>query len=98
MGYSNDLLMDSSFWTERLYEDESLTDNLGDDDAMLLLRWAEERLASCGSESEAAAVMAMVREVNRRVGEGESFADLLDRLHFSPDPDSNPSGPMPPAP
>lgn len=89
-----DLLMDSSLWIERFGDDESLTDNLRDEQAIVLLKWAEERLDLCNSESEAEAVIAKVREINRRVGEGERFPDLVAPLcNESPDPGSSGSEP-----
>jgi len=72
--------MDNSLWIDRLYSDESLTDNLGDEEAELLLKWGESRLAGCNRQADAEAVIDMVREVNRRVGEGEPFASLFKRL------------------
>ncbi len=72
--------MDSSFWLDRLYADESLTDNLEDPEAELLLRWGESRLLVAVSDQDAEALLAMIREVNRRVGEGEAFEPLMAHL------------------
>ena len=74
--------MDSSLWLDRLYSDESLTDNLADSDAERLLRWGESRLASCNSEPQAEAIVDTIRDVNRRVGEGEEFEPLICRLEL----------------
>lgn|GEM_PF-7063132 len=70
-------MMDNSSWIDRLYSDEALTDNLDDDEARALLAWGEEQLSACGSEADATAIIEAIREINRRVGDGETFAALM---------------------
>ena len=72
--------METSLWIERLYNDESLTSNIEDDDAEQLLQWSESHLATCGSEVEALRLFDALRLLNRYVGEGESFEQLLAAL------------------
>ncbi len=69
--------MDNSSWIDRLYSDESLTDNLDDDDARSILAWGETELESCRSEADAEGIIGAIREINRRVGDGETFAALM---------------------
>lgn len=72
--------MDRDATIDRLYSDESLTDNLEDNDAEELLSWAESHLASCGTGKEAERLFDSIRLVNRYVKEGESFEGLFVAL------------------
>ena len=72
--------MSPSFWIDRLYDDESLTDNLTDAEAARILKWAESRMTSCSSSEEAEKVIAALRQVNRLAGEGHPFEDLFAAL------------------
>ena len=72
--------MDRDETIDRLYSDESLTDNLEDDDAEELLSWAESHLASCGTGKEAERLFDSIRLVNRYVKEGEPFEGLFAAL------------------
>jgi|GEM_PF-3569284 len=83
--------MNPALLIERLRDDEGLTDNLGDDEAEVLLQWGERRLALCASEEEAGEVIGMIRAVNREAGRGGRFAELFSQLPPLPEPPA-PSG------
>lgn len=90
------LLMDSSLWLDRLYDDESLTDNLDDSEAERLLRWGESKLAASLSDHDAEAIIDTIRELNRRVGKGEAFEPLISLLEVespldAPNPERDPN-------
>lgn len=59
--------MDPQQQIERLYENESLTDNLTDTDARALLQWAEEQIRG---RTDGALVTAAVRNANQSGTEG----------------------------
>jgi hypothetical protein len=72
--------MDREQSINRLYNDESLTDNLADDEAEELLSWAESHLASLGTDKDAERLLDSIRLVNRYVKEGEPFEGLFVAL------------------
>jgi hypothetical protein len=72
--------MNTNTWIDRLYEDEGLTDGLADDDAELLLSWAENRLATCESDQDALHLFDALRLLSRYVEEGENFDHLFAAL------------------
>lgn len=69
--------MDLQTAMEQLYEDETLTEELGDDDAGLLMKWAEEQVAqliATHQDDEAferafKALRLLIRSTNRAVGQ-----------------------------
>lgn len=69
--------MDISLWIDRLYEDESLSDNLEQEEAQRLFSWAEKRLSECVSNEGAETIIGVVRRVGRLVEQGASFERLL---------------------
>jgi hypothetical protein len=71
--------MDRDETIDRLYSDESLTDNLDDSDAEELLSWAESHLAS-GGDRDGERLIDAIRLVNRYVKEGEPFEGLFVAL------------------
>jgi hypothetical protein len=73
-------MFDSSPWIDRLHDDEALTDNLDDAQAERLLAWGEKELAASTSDDEAERVIAAMRDVNRRAGEGEAPDELIAGL------------------
>jgi hypothetical protein len=72
--------MDTNPWIDRLYDDETLTDGLNDDDAELVMSWAENHLAACFSEQEALHLLDQIRLMSRYVEEGEPFEQLFAAL------------------
>ena len=72
--------MNSDTWIDRLYNDESLTDNLEDDDAERLLSWAESQLMECDSDGAAQQLIESIRLLDHYVGEGESFDELFTAM------------------
>jgi hypothetical protein len=62
---------------ERLYNDESLTDNLTDDQAQCLYAWAGHMPERPASGEDAEAVIAAIRRLNRDVGEGAEFEECF---------------------
>jgi hypothetical protein len=73
-------MFDSSPWIDRLRDDEALTDNLDDAQAERLLAWGEKELAASTSDGDADRVLAAMRDVNRRAGEGEAPEELIAGL------------------
>jgi hypothetical protein len=83
--------MNTDLWIDRLYNDESLTDNLEDEDAERLLSWAESQLIECDSDGSAQQLIESIRLLDHYVGEGESFDELFGALKansFSCRPDA----------
>lgn len=64
--------------SERLSNDESLTDNLTDDEAKCLIAWAETRCGTEISDEQGEKLIAAIRELNRRVGQGERLEEILN--------------------
>jgi hypothetical protein len=72
--------MESNRWIDRLYDDEAMTDGLADNEAEMVLSWAENHLATCESEQEALHLLDNVRLLSRYVQEGENFDHLFTAL------------------
>ncbi len=67
--------MDHSVWIDRVYQDESLTDNLDDRAARALLQRLEQCLRQCRTENEARGLIARARAINR-----SGDVAMMDRL------------------
>jgi hypothetical protein len=65
---------------DRLHNDESLTDNLTDDEAEQLLAWAEGCLEVASSEEGAELIIDDLRRLNHDVGDGKEFGELFAAL------------------
>jgi hypothetical protein len=72
--------MDVTLYIDRLYEDESLVDNLTSDDAEVLLAWAERWIDHATSEDDINQLMAILRRINQMVAGGLPFSRLLPLL------------------
>ncbi len=81
--------MSPESWSERIHDDESLTDNLTDDEAVEILTWASRALALCTSDDECRALVERIRDVNRAVAEGARFPTLMQRLRGSSQHDTH---------
>ncbi|MDB5033570.1 MAG: hypothetical protein JWQ98_811 [Chlorobi bacterium] len=82
--------MDIQPFLDRLHDDESLTDNLTDEQATPLLAWGEARLEKAATDDEAREVIETIRRINRCAGEGVPLLIPPDEPG-SPDPDQHPS-------
>lgn len=73
------MMTDQATEIERLYEDESLTDELDDDSAQPLLAWAEGKIGTLEEddtlETRAKAIRQLIKRVNRLVGKRSYEAD-----------------------
>jgi hypothetical protein len=57
-----------------------MTDGLADDEAELVLSWAENHLSTCDSEQDARHLLDAVRLLSRYVQEGGNFEHLFAAL------------------
>ena len=82
--------MDIQPFLDRLRDDESLTDNLTDEQATPLLAWGEARLEKAATDDEAREVIETIRRINRCAGEG--IPPVIPPAEpGAPAPDKNPS-------
>ncbi len=80
-----DVTMDVTLYIDRLYENESLVDNLTSDDAQVLLTWAERWIDHAKTEADIDELMAILRRINQMVGGGLPFSRLLPLLLQPPE-------------
>ena len=73
-------MLNPDTYLDRLYSDESLTDNLTDRQAEQLLAWAAGRLERASSEEEAERIIAALRRINHDAGDGAGFDELFASL------------------
>lgn len=76
------MAIDRQIWIDRLYEDESLSSNLTDEERLKVLTWGEQAIEKCSNELEAAEVIRSVRRIDRFVARGGRFS-MIDRLVLS---------------
>jgi hypothetical protein len=69
--------MDIDAWIERLYAEQGIVSNLGEERADILMSWTESQLAAAETDAEAQHLLDSARLLARYVVAGGSFEQLL---------------------